>query len=88
MENNEEVLKIKKYMEDMYCKSKENPKKTRNKPTYQDRILNIRMKSSKLDEFKEICQKQGLVYSKVVRGLITDYIDGYKKQQRKQNKDV
>lgn len=57
-------------------------KKTRNKPTHQDGSLNIRMKSSILDEFKEICQNQGLIYSKVVRSLIADYVDKYKKKQK------
>lgn len=76
MENDEKVKEVLKV------------KKTRNKPAHQGSVINIRMNSSKLDEFKEICQKQGLVYSKVVRGLIIDYIDRYKKQQKKQNRDV
>lgn len=47
---------------------------------FTDAKINIRVKSDIFNKFKDICEKQNVNYSKVIRSLIEEYVN--------ENKDI
>jgi len=48
-----------------------------------DKNINIRINSETLNQFKEICNKENIKYSDLIRTLIEDYIGENKNGRKK-----
>ena len=48
-----------------------------------DKNINIRINSETLNQFKEICNKENIKYSDLIRTLIEDYIGESKNGRKK-----